>query len=62
MTDPFHEICEILREIGATLTYYGKPVTETEMRDIAERAVVDRLVGAMELAVSRWADDGGRSP
>ena len=23
MTDPFHELCQILREIGATLTYYG---------------------------------------
>lgn len=66
--DGLHELRQILREIGATLTYYGKSVTESEMRDIAGRSAMDRLVRTLtqqdtyELQLAQWADDGGGTP
>lgn len=41
--DPFAELCSILREVGAQLTFHGVPVSEQEMRAIATRSVVRRI-------------------
>lgn len=41
--DPFAQLCELLREAGATMTLYGKPVTEAEVRAYAAGRVDERL-------------------
>ena len=43
MSDAFADLCAILRDIGATMTLYGKPTTEAEVRAYAAERVIERL-------------------
>jgi hypothetical protein len=45
--DAFGELCELLRECGATLRFHGTPVTEDQMRAIAERSAIRRIESRM---------------
>jgi hypothetical protein len=46
--DPIAALCYVLRECGATLTLYGVPVGEAELRSSAEHAARDRLEAVIE--------------
>ena len=39
MKDAISELMEVLKSVGATMTLYGKPVTEEALRDHVEQNV-----------------------
>ena len=45
--DALGELCDILQSIGATITLYGKPVTEPELRAHVEGLVDCKLESMM---------------
>jgi hypothetical protein len=45
--DPTAALCHVLREAGLTMTLYGKPVNEAELRDHAMEAATKRIVNAV---------------
>lgn len=47
VSDHLAELCELLRSVGATLTFYGKPVTEAELREQVTERVEGRIVGLL---------------
>jgi hypothetical protein len=64
--DWFGELCDLLREIGAELTLYGMPVTESDVHGHCVRRVEARLLTGDPLDASRgidldarWIDLGG---
>lgn len=48
MSDALAQLCKLLRECGATLTLYGKPVSEDELRAHVESSVDERLTSLLK--------------
>jgi len=46
--DPIAALCHVLREAGLTMTLYGVPIGEAELRSSAEHAVRERIEAAIE--------------
>ena len=46
--DPIAGLCWLLRECGATMTLYGKPVSEEELRSHALNSAMDRIANAIK--------------
>ena len=40
--DPIARLCALVREAGLTMTLYGKPVTEGELRGVAAQLAAER--------------------
>lgn len=51
--DPTAALCHVLREAGLTMTLYGKPVEETELRAHATASVAKRIDGAIASGMSK---------
>ena len=47
--DPIGQLCALLKEVGATLTLYGKPVSETELRQFADTSAKNRIINAFAI-------------
>jgi hypothetical protein len=45
--DPITALCQVLRDAGLTMTLYGVPVTEGELRKKALDSAMDRLAAAV---------------
>jgi hypothetical protein len=51
--DLIGELYAILQEVGATLTLYGKPIGEKELRQYAEVAAKRRILDAFSINTNR---------
>lgn len=51
--DPTAALCHILREAGVTMTLYGKPVEEAELRARVEKSAVSRIDGAIASGMTK---------
>jgi hypothetical protein len=45
--DLISELCQLIKDAGLTMTLYGKPVEETELRAHATEAATKRIVDAV---------------
>jgi hypothetical protein len=45
--DPIAALCYFVEKAGLTMTLYGKPVSEQELRAHAEKAATERIVDAI---------------
>jgi hypothetical protein len=51
--DPTAALCHVIREAGLTMTLYGKPVSESELRGHAEKAATKRILNAIETGAAK---------
>lgn len=51
--DPTAALCYLVKKAGLTMTLYGKPVTEQELRGHAEKAATKRIVKAIETGAAK---------
>lgn len=47
--DLIGELCALIKEAGLTLTLYGKPVTESALREVALASAKSRIINSMVL-------------
>ena len=47
--DLIGQLCALLREAGATLTLYGKPIEESALRQYAEASAKKRILDAFAI-------------